>query len=168
MLATYDLEGNFIGCGPGFRTAAGATYLLQVALTYSPGPFSLEVRPFTPIAASLSVDQQAKIDRFGRVTVSGTLRCTGDFAVAFSVDVYLHQTFAKAPAAEGWGFNYGGQPICDGRANPWTAVVGSHTSSAFWTGSMSATPYARVLTNPSVSDVTVGGLTSKVSAQRQK
>ena len=135
-VAVYDVDGALIGCGGPFRTVAGGTYLIQVASYPTPGPFNFEVRTYTPITGSVSVDSQAKIDRFGNVTVSGTLRCTGDFAIGFNVQVTLQQQSGKQPVAEGYGFaspyTPPGQAICDGQPHAWTAIVyGSQTSTAF-------------------------------------
>ena len=170
-VAVYDVGGDLIGCGEPFRTVAGATYFIQVA-GYTPGPFNFEVRTYTPITGSLSVDSSAKVDRSGKVTVTGSLRCTGDFAVGFNLSVTLQQKVGKQAAAEGVGFAYlyaPGQVLCDGQPHPWTAFVyGSQTSTAFWSGSMTATPFATILTEPNYFGADVTGPTSKVSAQRAR
>jgi len=169
--AVYNVGGDLLGCGEPFRSVAGATYLIQ-AVGYTPGPFNFEVRNYTPITGSISVDSSAQIDRFGKVTVRGSLRCTGDFAIGFNVQVTLQQKVGKQPVAEGAGFAslYApGQAICDGRSNAWTAIVySSQTSSAFWSGSMTATPAAVIITEPYYFQVDLSGPPSKVSAQRAK
>ena len=171
-VAVYDAGGELINCGEPFRTVAGGTYLIQVVSSNSPGPFSFEVRTYTPITGTVSVDSSAQVDRFGKVTVRGSLSCTGDFAVGFIVQVTLQQKVGKQPVAEGQGFAslYApGQVICDGRSNAWTAYVyGSQTSTAFWSGSMTATPFAFIQTEPSYFGVDVSGPSSKISAQRAK
>jgi len=170
--AVYDAGGALVGCGGAFRTVAGTTYLIQVLSYPTPGPFTLEVRTYTPITGSVSVDSHAKIDRFGKVTVSGSVRCTGDFAIGYNVSVTLQQKAGKQPMAEGYGFAYvytPGQAVCDGRPHAWTATVnGSQTSAAFWTGSMTATPVATIITDPYNFQVDVSGPSSKVAAQREK
>ena len=173
IVAVYDVNGALIGCGGPFRTVAGGTYLIQVVSYPTPGPFNFEVRTYTPITGSVSVDSQATIDRFGKVTVTGTLRCTGDFGTGFNVQVTLQQQLGKQPVAEGYGFAYPytppGQAICDGQPHAWTAIVhGSQTSTAFWTGSMTATPSATILTDPYYFQAGLSGPTSKVSAKRAK
>lgn len=172
-VAVYDVDGDLIGCGGPFRTVAGGTYLIQVVSYPTPGPFNFEVRTYTPITGSVSVDPQAKIDRFGQVTVTGTLRCTGDFGIGYNVQVTLQQQAGKQPVAEGYGFaapyTPPGQAICDGQPHAWTAIVyGSQTSTAFWTGSMTATPSATILTDPYYFQADLSGPSSKVSAQRAK
>ncbi|GAA1995287.1 hypothetical protein [Microbacterium pumilum] len=170
-VAVYDVDGDLIGCGGPFRTVAGGTYLIQVVSYPTPGPFNFEVRAYTPITGSISVDSSSKIDRSGKVTVSGTLRCTGDFAIGFNVQVTLQQQIGKQPVAQGYGFAspYTPGQICDGRSKAWTAIVyGSQTSTAFWTGSMTATPSATILTDPYYFQANLSGSSSKVSAQRVK
>lgn len=170
-MAVYNTDGDLIGCGEPFSTVAGGTYLIQVAGYYTPGPFEFEVRTYTPITASFSIDSAAQIDRFGKVTVRGTLRCTGDFAIGFNLGVTLQQKVGKQAAAEGVGFASlytPGQAVCDGTPKAWTAFVWSQTSTAFWTGSMTATPTATILTDPYYFQVDVSGSPAKVSAQRAK
>lgn len=172
-VAVYDVDGSLVGCGGPFRTVAGATYLIQIVSYPTPGPFNFEVRTYTPITGSVSVDSQATIDRFGMVTVTGTLRCTGDFGTGFNVQVTLQQQVGKQPVAEGYGFAYPytppGQAICDGQPHAWTAIIyGSQTSTAFWTGSMTANPSATILTDPYYLQTDLSGPTSKVSAKRAK
>ncbi|MEI5585417.1 MULTISPECIES: DUF6299 family protein [unclassified Agromyces] len=172
-VAVYDVDGGLIGCGGPFRTVAGGTYLIQVVSYPSQGPINFEVRTYTPITGSVSVDSQATIDRFGKVTVTGTLRCTGDFGTGFNVQVTLQQQLGKQPVAEGYGFaspyTPPGQAICDGQPHAWTAIVyDSQTSTAFWTGSMTAIPSATILTDPYYFQADLSGPTSKVSAKRAK
>ena len=104
--------------------------------------------------------------------MTGSLRCTGDFAVGFNLSVTLQQKVGKQAAAEGVGFAslYApGQVLCDGQPHLWTAFVyGSQTSTAFWSGSMTATPFATILTEPYYFGADVTGPTSKVSAQRAR
>jgi hypothetical protein len=170
QVGVYDAAGNHIGCG-GFRTVAGATYLIQlVGNSFSLGSYSLGVTPYTPITGSVSVDSSAKIDRFGRVTVTGSIRCTGDFGVGFSLFVHLQQKIAKQPEAAGDGFAelQLNVPFCDGQAHAWTATASSQTASAFWTGSLTATAFVTILTDPYYFAVSFTGQPTKVSAQRVK
>lgn len=169
-LAVYDGNGGLLSCGEPFRTEAGGTYLIQVVSYPTPGPFTFDVGTYTPITGSISVNPSAPIDRFGRVTVTGTLRCTGDFATGFIVSVLLQQKVGKQPVAEGAGYgDYYASGLCDGRSNPWTAYVSSETSSAFWTGSMTVTPSAFVFTDPYFFQTELTGLsTTKISVQRAK
>ena len=168
--AVYDVGGDLIGCGEPYRTVAGATYLIQV-VGYTPGPFNFEVRTYTPITGSVSVNSAAQIDRFGKVIVKGSLRCTGDFAIGVNVQVTLQQKVGKQSVAQGVGLaslDAPGQVICDERSNAWTASVSSQTSSAFWSGAMTATPSAVMLTEPYYFQAELSGPSVKVSAQRAK
>lgn len=170
-VAVYDVGGDLIGCGQPFRTVAGGTYLIQIVTSYTPGPFDFEVRTYTPITGSVSVDKSAQIDRFGKVAVTGSIRCNGDFAIGFNVGVILQQKVGKQPVAEGVGHASvypPGEVLCDGRSHAWTAYVYSETTSAFWSGSMTATPVAVIFTEPYYFQADVSGPASKVSAQRAK